>query len=89
VRHHTYVSDAKLERLYGQMPRKWVSRLAGELQLGPKIMNMSVKSVQPDISRFDRLRWVERSWTSSRRPSPNAGRTQAIHVRMWRVSLSG
>lgn len=60
MRYYTYISDAKLELLHGQIPRKLLSRLAGELQIHLKVASMSVKGAPQEATRFDRLRLVER-----------------------------
>jgi len=60
VRYYTYISEAKLDQLYSQVPRKVLSRLAGELHIDAKIASMSVRNVEADLSTFDRLRLVER-----------------------------
>lgn len=60
MRYYTYISDAKLDQLYGQVPRKALSRFAGELQLDVGVGSVTVSSAQPEVTRFDRLRVVER-----------------------------
>lgn len=60
MRYYTYISDAKLELLHGQIPRKLLSRLAGDLQLDLKVASVSVKGAPQELTRFDRLRLVER-----------------------------
>lgn len=60
MRYYTYISDAKLELLHGQIPRKLLSRLVGELQIDLKVTSVSVKGAPQEVTRFDRLRLVER-----------------------------
>ncbi|MFD5248166.1 DUF7019 family protein [Amycolatopsis sp. NPDC058340] len=60
MRYYTYISDAKLELLHAQIPRRLLSRLAGELQLDLKVASVSLKGAPHEITRVDRLRLVER-----------------------------
>ncbi|WP_433887783.1 DUF7019 family protein [Streptomyces sp. CA-111067] len=60
MRYYTYISDAKLGMLHGQVPRKLLSRLAGDLQIDLKVASVSVQGAPPEVTQFDRLRLVER-----------------------------
>jgi uncharacterized protein DUF7019 len=59
MRYYTYVSDAKLDQLHAQIPRRWTSRLPTEFQLDVKVAAVSVKGESREVTRFDKLRLVE------------------------------
>lgn len=60
VRYYTYVSDAKVDLLYGQIPPRPLSRIAGELKIDLKVLSVSVSLSQAEQTRYDRLKIVER-----------------------------
>ena len=60
MRYYTYISDAKLDLLYGQIPPKLLSRLSAEFRVDLKVVSMSVQMDRAEAARFDKLRIVER-----------------------------
>lgn len=59
MRYYTYVSDAKLDMLYDQIPSKLLSRIVAELKLDVKVISVSIRERQTDATRFGKLAVVE------------------------------
>ncbi|HEX5114247.1 MAG TPA: SAVMC3_10250 family protein [Pseudonocardiaceae bacterium] len=49
-----------MDQLHAQIPRKWTSRLPKEFQVDVKVAAVSVKGEPREVTRFDKLRLVER-----------------------------
>jgi len=60
MKYYIYISDSKLDMLYAQIPRSFLSRIAAELTLKLPFFDASVKASSPDSSkRFSKLKAVE------------------------------
>jgi hypothetical protein len=59
VRYYAYVSDAKLDMLYDQIPAKIRSRLVAELKLDVKVVSLSLRERESDATRYGKLDVVE------------------------------
>lgn len=60
IRYYAYVSDAKLDMLYGQIPATLRSRLLAELKLDIKVVSLSVRERESDETRYGKLKIVEK-----------------------------
>ncbi|MEU7580411.1 SAVMC3_10250 family protein [Streptomyces sp. NPDC041068] len=76
MRYYLYVSGAKLDMLYEQIPPKLLKRLAVEAKVDLKVLSVSVQSPRAEASAYDRLDIVEAylerefdvSWMTEPRP---------------------
>lgn len=59
MRYYLYVSAAKVDMLYGQIPPKLLRRLAVEAKVDLKVVSVAVQSPRADTSTYDRLDIVE------------------------------
>ncbi|GHC55099.1 DUF7019 family protein [Streptomyces flavofungini] len=59
LRYYVYVSTAKVDMLYGQIPPKLLRRLAVEAKVDLKVVSVAVQSPRADTSAYDRLDLVE------------------------------
>ncbi|MFC6063859.1 DUF7019 family protein [Streptomyces ochraceiscleroticus] len=59
VRYYLYLSDAKLDMLFEQIPQKLLPRLVTEAKVDLKVVSFSVQRAQSEMSRYDRLEVVE------------------------------
>jgi hypothetical protein len=59
VRYYLYVSRAKTDMLFGQIPRKLLSRLVTEAKLDLKLVSVSVQEPREQPGLYDRLDVVE------------------------------
>ncbi len=59
MRYYLYVSTAKVDMLYGQIPPKLLRRLAVEAKVDLKVVSVAVQSPRADTSAYDRLDLVE------------------------------
>ncbi|MEU5959064.1 SAVMC3_10250 family protein [Streptomyces sp. NPDC047525] len=59
MRYYIYVSTAKVDMLYGQIPPKLLRRLAVEAKVDLKVVSVAVQSSRTDTSAYDRLDLVE------------------------------
>lgn len=59
MRYYVYVSDAKLDMLYGQIPSRLLSRIVAELKLDVKVLAVSIRERETDATRFEKLAVVE------------------------------
>jgi len=59
MRYYVYVSDAKLDMMYEQIPAKLSARLAGELKVDLKVVSLTVRTNSPAETRDGRVRLVE------------------------------
>lgn len=59
MRYYLYVSTAKLDMLYEQIPPKLLRRLAVEAKVDLKVLSVSVQSPRAEASTYDRLDIVE------------------------------
>ncbi|MFI8992673.1 DUF7019 family protein [Streptomyces sp. NPDC053542] len=59
MRYYLYLSDAKLDMLFEQIPRKLLPRLVTEAKVDLKVVSFSVQRPQTELSRYDRLEIVE------------------------------
>jgi Family of unknown function (DUF7019) len=60
MRYYAYVSDAKVEMLYDQIPPKLRSRIVAELKLDIKVVSVSIRERESDATRYGKLGVVER-----------------------------
>ena len=58
LRYYVYVSDAKVDMLFDQIPRPVVRRVAAELKLDLKVFSISLKEEPDDVTRYAKLRVV-------------------------------
>ncbi len=76
MRYYVYVSDAKLDMLYGQIPATIRSRLVAELKLDIKIMSVSIRERESEATRYAKLdiveKYLERNVGISSISEPNA-----------------
>ena len=60
LRYFLYVSDAKLEMLFDQIPQKLRQRLSGEAKIDLKLASLTIKDAgQPMATRMSKLKVVE------------------------------
>ncbi|MEU5901847.1 MULTISPECIES: SAVMC3_10250 family protein [unclassified Streptomyces] len=59
MRYYVYLSTAKVDMLYEQIPPKLLKRLAVEAKVDLKILSLAVQSPRAETSRYDRLDIVE------------------------------
>lgn len=59
MRYYIYVSTAKVDMLYEQIPPKLLQRLVVEAKVDLKVLSVSVQSARTDASRYERLDLVE------------------------------
>ncbi|GLF93100.1 DUF7019 family protein [Streptomyces yaizuensis] len=59
MRYYLYLSGAKLDMLYGQIPAGLMRRLAVEAQLDLKVLKVVLQSPRGELSDYDRLALVE------------------------------
>ena len=55
MKYYTYVSDAKLDMLYAQVPKRILDRIAVELQIDLKVVKFALKERPTEQNRYDRL----------------------------------
>jgi hypothetical protein len=60
MRYYVYVSDAKIDMLYSQIPRKLLSRIVAELNLDFKVLGVAVRKRETDETLYSKLDVVER-----------------------------
>ena len=58
MKYYIYVSDAKLDMLYAQIPRRVVDRLATELTVDLQLLSISLKEKPSDENRYAKLKLV-------------------------------
>ena len=59
MRYYSYVSDAKLDMLYDQIPSKSFSQIIAELKLDLKVVSVSLRRRHTDATRYGKLDVVE------------------------------
>lgn len=59
MRYYLYVSDAKIDMLFEQIPQRLLKRLTKELKVDVKVISFTVKERVQDDTRFGRLNVVE------------------------------
>ncbi|MFD9908651.1 DUF7019 family protein [Streptomyces sp. NPDC059063] len=59
MRYYIYVSTAKVDMLYGQIPPTLLRRLAVEAKVDLKVLSLAVQSPRTDTGPYDRLDLVE------------------------------
>jgi hypothetical protein len=59
VRYYLYVSEAKLDMLFDQIPQTVVPRLVSEAKVDLKIVGVSVRRAGGELNRYNRLDIVE------------------------------
>ncbi|QCX79692.1 hypothetical protein C9F11_30505 [Streptomyces sp. YIM 121038] len=59
MRYYIYLSTAKVDMLYEQIPPKLARRLAVEAKVDLKVLSLAVQSPRGDTSTYDRLDLVE------------------------------
>lgn len=59
LRFYVYISDSKVDMLYGQIPPGLLSRIGAELKIDLKVLSVSIRERPNDETRFGRLRVVE------------------------------
>lgn len=60
LRYYVYVSDAKVDMLFAQIPPRLRNRIAAELKLDLKVVSASVSPKDREENRFSKLALVER-----------------------------
>ncbi|MFC8128063.1 DUF7019 family protein [Streptomyces sp. NPDC057302] len=60
MRYYLYLSAAKLDMLYGQIPQKLLKRLAVEAKVDLKVLSVAVQSPRADATTYDQLDIVEK-----------------------------
>ncbi|GHJ36471.1 SAVMC3_10250 family protein [Streptomyces sp. TS71-3] len=60
MRYYTYISDAKVNLLFEQIPQKMLSRLAADFAIDLKVISLAVHSAPPEATGISRLQLVER-----------------------------
>ncbi|MEV8017211.1 SAVMC3_10250 family protein [Streptomyces sp. NPDC086554] len=76
MRYYLYVSGAKLDMLYGQIPQKLLKRLAVEAKVDLKVLSVAVQAPRAEATTYDQLDIVEKylerefdvSWMTEPRP---------------------
>jgi hypothetical protein len=58
LRYYVYVSDAKVDMLYAQIPARLRSRIAAELKIDLKVISASLSSKDREENRFSKLALV-------------------------------
>ncbi|WP_277819627.1 DUF7019 family protein, partial [Streptomyces silvensis] len=59
MRYYLYVSSAKVDMLYEQIPPKLLKRLAVEAKVDLKVLSLAVQSPRTEATTYDRLNIVE------------------------------
>jgi hypothetical protein len=59
MRYYLYVSQAKLDMLFDQIPRKVLPRLLTEARVDLKVVGVSLQRAATELTRYDRLEIVE------------------------------
>ncbi|MET7363839.1 SAVMC3_10250 family protein [Streptomyces sp. NPDC005562] len=59
MRYYLYVSTAKVDMLYGQIPQKLLRRLAVEAKLDLKVVSLALQASPSETTTYDRLDLVE------------------------------
>ncbi|MEU6994650.1 SAVMC3_10250 family protein [Streptomyces sp. NPDC046465] len=59
MRYYFYVSTAKVDMLYGQIPQKLLRRLAVEAKLDLKVVSLALQSTRSETTAYDQLDLVE------------------------------
>jgi hypothetical protein len=60
LRYYLYVSDRKVDMLYGQIPRRLRRRLATEAKVDLKVLSLALSSAAEPETRYSKLELVER-----------------------------
>jgi hypothetical protein len=60
VKYYLYVSDTKVDMLYGQIPEKLRSRIAGELKIDLKVVQLALKRESSAETRYSKTELVSR-----------------------------
>jgi hypothetical protein len=58
MKYYVYVSDAKVEMLYAQIPRAIRDKIVAELKIDLKVVSLSLKGNPTDETRYSKLRVV-------------------------------
>jgi hypothetical protein len=58
MKYYIYISDAKVDMLYSQIPQKLKSNLAAELKIDLKVLSASVKREKSEETRYSKLQIV-------------------------------
>lgn len=65
MKYYVYVSDTKVDMLFAQVPRSFVTKVAAELKVDLKIVSVSLKE-QPSVeNRYSRVKVVSEYLTSN------------------------
>ncbi|MER5932466.1 SAVMC3_10250 family protein [Streptomyces sp. NPDC002054] len=59
LRYYEYVSEAKVQMLFDQIPPKLLSKLAAEVDIDLKILGVSLQKAQTEATLYSRLELVE------------------------------
>ncbi|WP_455359444.1 DUF7019 family protein [Streptomyces sp. SYSU K21746] len=59
MRYYVYVSEAKLDMLFGQIPPKLLSRLGAEVKVDLKVVGLTVQKDRTEADTYGRLEVVE------------------------------
>lgn len=54
-KYYLYVSDAKVDMIYGQIPRPFLDRVSGELKVDLKLLSVSLKQSEYPETRYSKL----------------------------------
>lgn len=58
AKYYVYVSDAKVDMLFSQIPRRLLERIAGELRIDLKLVAISLRQNPAEENRYSRTRIV-------------------------------
>jgi len=58
MKFYIYISDAKVDMLYSQIPQKLKSKLAAELKIDLKVLSASVKQEKSQETRYSKLKII-------------------------------
>jgi hypothetical protein len=59
VRYYLYVSDAKVDMLFAQIPKPLLTRIAAELKINLKLLSVSLSEKPSEENRYSKLSVVE------------------------------
>ncbi|WP_373687022.1 DUF7019 family protein [Streptomyces lunaelactis] len=59
-RYYSYISDARPDLLFDQIPQRLLTRFAADFAINLKVVSVSVRTAQSEATRFGKLQLVER-----------------------------
>lgn len=60
LRYYLYVSDAKVDMLFAQIPRAFLTGVSGELKVGLGVVSATLKQDAEPISKYEKLKTIVR-----------------------------